>query len=414
MLPAFNQLGENAVAHDLALGLLLTWLPILMLMTIIDRNPSDNDDPLWKLNEIIDDARSCLANQDYRQQLCDSCGADPDEFDNLVYTPSRHDKGLFVNFAGQGRKRWFFGVAHNIIAGIEDNLVADYGRGWLNDKLQARACLLRPFKVHSLAWVSWRALWQVIVAIIIVCGTVGSAFIISYFTPTVGMGCRTGSYMIFAVLALFLLLVEMGSWRWTHTHPRGKVWLSRGLLVIEVTNAIWVVWIALAQVTGAYRTCACQSSTWGYGGGYINLHTTRHNPAPQTTIYWLAGTSTTCFILVCSIFFIVQQWCEQSHISTLDYKKATQGLKVCRAFRRWTHWLRSGPEQLLHLVHLLGTKVFGGSPRRVRAVRMHHPRQRQRRLPERPKTPHGSVSQEKGARVSVIEGSQVDLAGEGA
>ena len=44
-LPAFNQLGGNAIAHDLALGLLLTWLPILMLMTIIDRNPSDDDNP---------------------------------------------------------------------------------------------------------------------------------------------------------------------------------------------------------------------------------------------------------------------------------------------------------------------------------------------------------------------------------
>jgi hypothetical protein len=36
---AFAQLGDSTTAHSLALGLGLSWLPALVLMTVIDRNP---------------------------------------------------------------------------------------------------------------------------------------------------------------------------------------------------------------------------------------------------------------------------------------------------------------------------------------------------------------------------------------
>jgi hypothetical protein len=36
---AFANLGDNSTAHSLALGIGLSWLPALVLMTIIDRNP---------------------------------------------------------------------------------------------------------------------------------------------------------------------------------------------------------------------------------------------------------------------------------------------------------------------------------------------------------------------------------------
>jgi hypothetical protein len=36
---AFGNLGDNTTAHSLGLGLGLVWLPALVFMTIVDRNP---------------------------------------------------------------------------------------------------------------------------------------------------------------------------------------------------------------------------------------------------------------------------------------------------------------------------------------------------------------------------------------
>lgn len=46
----------------------------------------------------------------------------------------------------------------------------------------------------------------------IVGGTSAGAFILSYNTPTVGIGCRTGGYLLFFTVALVLLVAEMLVW----------------------------------------------------------------------------------------------------------------------------------------------------------------------------------------------------------
>ncbi|KAL1645191.1 hypothetical protein SLS58_003897 [Diplodia intermedia] len=43
---SFGQLGQNATAHDLALGLLLAWLPMLIPCSIVDRNPVAAESPV--------------------------------------------------------------------------------------------------------------------------------------------------------------------------------------------------------------------------------------------------------------------------------------------------------------------------------------------------------------------------------
>jgi hypothetical protein len=57
-----------------------------------------------------------------------------------------------------------------------------------------------------------RQLWQALASIFLVGGTSAGAFVLSYNTPTVGLGCRTGGYLIFFVVALVLLLAEIFVW----------------------------------------------------------------------------------------------------------------------------------------------------------------------------------------------------------
>jgi hypothetical protein len=66
-----------------------------------------------------------------------------------------------------------------------------------------------------------RQTWTIIASILLVGGTSVGAFILSYNTPTVGLGCRTGGYLIFFVIALVLLITEIFVW-WLTSPLRKK------------------------------------------------------------------------------------------------------------------------------------------------------------------------------------------------
>lgn len=82
--------------------------------------------------------------------------------------------------------------------------------------MASRGCKLTTVEARLLELLTicsdGRQLWQVCAAIFLVGGTSAGAFILSYNTPTVGLGCRTGGYMIFFVVALVLLIAEILVW----------------------------------------------------------------------------------------------------------------------------------------------------------------------------------------------------------
>ncbi|KAF2150485.1 hypothetical protein K461DRAFT_308399 [Myriangium duriaei CBS 260.36] len=299
---AFAELGDNATAHDLALGLMLGWLPVLILGSIADRNPTDPEGSRDDLNKFVASVCVSLLNdkiyndyvefikrryiftnemqqddkistelekiREFCRALVRSEGYDTLPFQSVNYnaprtpsiagsTRSRGDTGVspiapptadlddltspsrlnrcqndkeplkvnfFGGFAGQGRVRWHYGVAHPILSEIEDAYIAadrkNNGRqrpgkrNWLEDHDQARVNLVlgRLDQRQGLIWWDLRELWQISVSAFIVCGTCLGALILSYNTPTVGLGCRSGGYLIFMVISIFLLVVELLSW----------------------------------------------------------------------------------------------------------------------------------------------------------------------------------------------------------
>jgi hypothetical protein len=135
----------------------------------------------------------------------------------------------------------------------------------------------------------------------------------------VGLGCRSGGYLIFIVISLGVFLVELVVWwvtpdgssladwirssgqedpitRWGSNFERrlsradSNQWNSRArfrvqeLLYVwtnmsfrdrvellflrpcEIVNTAWLVYIVAAQTFGSYRTCDCQASMWGGHG----------------------------------------------------------------------------------------------------------------------------------------------------
>ena len=126
-----------------------------------------------------------------------------------------------------------------------------------------------------------------------------------------GLGCRSGGYLVYVCIALGLLVIELLVWWLTHetTHTpedlmarvssRLQRHLSRGvnrekvradwprlhaclswfttvyfrdvmknffIIPCEICNTIWLLYIIFAQTFGSYQTCECMASTWARAG----------------------------------------------------------------------------------------------------------------------------------------------------
>ena len=228
---AFGDLGQNTTAHDLALGCLLAWFPILIMGSIVDRNPIAAEAIRKKLNALVNHVQHSLRNEQHRNHFVNTF-RDLPKFKQVRARVDNVAEGeedmyeFFDEFAGQARVRWHYGAAHPILSDIEDCYIAEKGRNWLADERDARSNLvLGHVNEEGLMWFDIREFWQVTSAIIIVGGSCGGAFILSYFTPTVGLGCRSGGYTIFFCIALGLMFVEMTVWLVTSPYEVKVPWL---------------------------------------------------------------------------------------------------------------------------------------------------------------------------------------------
>jgi hypothetical protein len=229
---AFGQLGVNATAHDLALGTLLAWLPIIIQCGIVDRNPVGTDNVRKRINEIVDIVADSLRDEDVVNAFTMTFVASPKYLEmkkrvEKISAQAEFLKGdFFMNFAGQGRIRWHYGAAQPILSDIENCYVAEHGRDWLRNEEEARIELVLGSSERGLFWFDFRQLWQIVASVVVVGGNVFSALIVSYFTPTVGVGCRSLGYLIFFVFALALLVLEYLVW-WLSSEEREEERMRR-------------------------------------------------------------------------------------------------------------------------------------------------------------------------------------------
>ena len=312
---AFGDLGENATAHNLALGLLMSWLPVLMAATIVDRNPMDARYVRDKLNKYLADIDAV--------DLTDIDAVD------LASIISPDGKLKFLGeFAGQGRVRWHYGVAHSFLRTLE----AMHGmeRGWY-----AKTNELSTARTSSLLGFDLNEVWQMTASFLMVCSCSLGAFFVSYYTPTVGLGCRSGGYMIFGLNATGCLLMEMGAWAFLYpgTGRRIVQWVLR---LCEFTNFCWLVYVIFSQTFGIYNNCRCKSSMWGGAGGYMDFEGIQYYKSYHVGRSWMLGTLTTCIFLGIGLMYVVEQWCTQSFLWTQNWDSAMTGLWWVRKWKRAT------------------------------------------------------------------------------
>ncbi|KAJ6553493.1 hypothetical protein DFH09DRAFT_1166766, partial [Mycena vulgaris] len=118
----------------------------------------------------------------------------------------------------------------------------------------------------------FRILISSISALVLTWGTVSAAMLIKWFTPTIGLSCRSGSYLIYICLSTIVWLIVVISSLLSSTdsprseHPdslllvRAAILLRRVGKMLAALNSVWILLICLFQFTGVYATCWCNSS----------------------------------------------------------------------------------------------------------------------------------------------------------
>tara|TARA_R110002003_G_scaffold239_2_gene17200 strand:+ start:3170 stop:3646 length:477 start_codon:yes stop_codon:yes gene_type:complete len=157
-MTAFGDIGSNLQAHNLAMGLFISWLPILILCSILDRNPVASDDIQRKLNKLVDTVCDSLIDSDNRAEFI-ALFRDMPQSQQMAYwvekIAAKADviKGeYFCGFSGQARTRFHYGAAHAILCDVEKSYIAERGRGWLQNSREARAALVLGQVDHGFTW----------------------------------------------------------------------------------------------------------------------------------------------------------------------------------------------------------------------------------------------------------------------
>jgi hypothetical protein len=368
---------------------MLAWIPVLILSSIVDRNPANSASVEKSLNQLLRGVQRSLLATDHQEQVrrgsvIEAANSSKGRYrrrSSVVATGLRDQicpdwiqelnkeyfkDDFFLGFGGQGRRRWHYGVAYTIVAGIEDEFVKEYGRDWLRHP-DARDKLVTPHKSYGIFFFDIRELWQIASSAVVVIGTIFGAFILNYFTPPIGVDCRSGGYAIFCCWVTLIFILEMAAWRWTSKHTDDEFKVQRILecwffIPAEAIGICWLLYIVTAQATGIYNNCWCL--TWG---GWFNFQTTNYWNAPSVKGHWITALCLSLIVMVLSFAFIIAEWCTQSHMATDNYKKALKGLARTRTFKWLTSPIRDAVDFLI-----IKVKLLMGRERKSLVWKKHH------------------------------------------
>ncbi|KAB5560223.1 hypothetical protein GE09DRAFT_962289 [Coniochaeta sp. 2T2.1] len=287
---AFDDLGDRTTAHSLGIGLLFGWLPLLIISSIIDRNPVSADRSAELMSRWLYNANAIM---DWRS----SPEPDPNPANIRWWKPSSagQEPLQFGHFVGQGRKMEYCGLVSAVIHGTDDAQFDSSAKSFAEaadrvfDSLEGP----RPRSWHVIAAVS---------EMLVVC-EIMMGFTIAFATPTVGLGCRSLAYLLTALLSSVAWAIQF---RWKKT-PRWAVVVSH--VFNGVTIFLWVAIIGF-QLTGGMNNCFCKSSLFNvpFQGGYMDFENAQFYKANfDVVMFWAIATAIGGFVPV-SVFFVAIFW----------------------------------------------------------------------------------------------------------
>ena len=153
-------------------------------------------------------------------------------------------------------------------------------------------------------------------------GTTGPATMMAILTPTTGLGCRSGAYIIYGAtstmiwvsLLLSSYLAHFAKVRYDHGRPHSgisHVTVAKGLatflrrlsIVAAGCNTIWVILACVFQFTDFYNTCYCNSSVLGRGG-QLAYNVIAAYDYPHIRATWIGGFALAGGCAILYLFFL--------------------------------------------------------------------------------------------------------------
>jgi hypothetical protein len=336
---------------------------------------ADTLSPLRSPQEAEQSQQSCLASGASDLQPPFSAPATTTAH---MHLPSQVKAPHIGAFCGQGRRKWHRGVSSPLLHFLETQ--ADVSDIALSARLhfQSRPIVTFPAQgvaakeTAAVALVRFRNRYraaqdestsnsidsqtafsmalQGLVACLVLGLSTSGAVIISYFAHTLGLGCRSGNYIIYGALAFSSFALEMTGWVVQGTWQRRRRRQPRStdtssvlprhfgvvLTVLEVVSFTELLTILLGQPTGLYNSCACRGSLWSPirgVGGYVTFSTREYDREHFEPAHFRDyGTAIGCLPLLVA-FYAAYAWCTQSFLWSDDSRKALRGLRRVRRAR---------------------------------------------------------------------------------
>ncbi|KZV73315.1 hypothetical protein PENSPDRAFT_603094 [Peniophora sp. CONT] len=212
----------------------------------------------------------------------------PDDDDRSASAPIYSDSRLLPWTANVELVAGAFRAAADVLPGRKLDSLDEAAR------LQALRAISRRISQHvrPLDWwmIVRRCITAGILSIVLHWGAIGSAIVYSFFTPTTGLGCRSGSFALYGVVGTFVWIIIVSSSFITHyaewleectiatprvelsahhlsprtAHRLAKFLRAFGKLV-AVLNAIFIVTACIFLFSNFYTNCWCDSSVLGRG-----------------------------------------------------------------------------------------------------------------------------------------------------
>ncbi|EMD96720.1 hypothetical protein COCC4DRAFT_199117 [Bipolaris maydis ATCC 48331] len=173
----------------------------------------------------------------------------------------------------------------------------------------------------------WNFIISNAIAVFLQWGVTGSAIVISYLTEVRGLGCRSGSYLLYGILATcahVLLLISVflshhvmliyqterrngatGAVQEVPRSPQIK-WIGRLAVLmrlfgksIAIINATWIILSSVFELIGFYESCWCTGTVLGLGNrAWVVLFVSGDKMRDDAEASWIGGLAMSLFTMI--------------------------------------------------------------------------------------------------------------------
>ena len=261
LVTAFADIGDNTTAHSLALGIFVSWLPVLVCSTVTDRNPTASTRCRVLINRWL-----------YNNEAIYTCP--PDSEPEWWHPPSKkqHIQGSVMDltvdeFIGQGRRLRYCGVTSALLRIVEDEpYVPISGFPFSDYHIKKSLRFQRTLTKRPASW------WAIcFLSHLFVTQQIFLAFVIAFNTPTIGLGCRSMLYLLYFLISGITSSIQIFC-------QEPPPWTRRITIPTNALNTLLLLSIMMLQTTGGLNNCFCKTSQLGTAsfGGYMDLQNAQY------------------------------------------------------------------------------------------------------------------------------------------